>query len=484
MGIVLRQTASNTAITYLGFALGAVNTLFLYTRVMSDQYFGLVGVLLSTATLLMPVMSFGIPNTLVKYYSAYKKESGLQGLLTLVLVLPLLIIIPLGAFSYIANNTIGDFLARKNAIVADYVWHIFWIGFFMAYFEIFFAWSKVCLKSTLGTFFKEIFIRLGVSVLLLLLYTGRITEIVFLKWLVFLYGVRVLLMAWHAFKLQPFQFRLVLPDGYKDVLKYSSLIILGGSVSVVLLEIDRFMINQFIRIENVAYYTVAVFIATVVIVPFRSMNQITYPLTASLMNSGDFEGLKKLYKRSSLTLLSITALIFIGILLNLGDLYTLLPENYRGGFFVVLFLGLVRLFDAFLGINTAILYNSKYYGTLLLMGVILAVLTIVLNAWLIPILGLTGAALATLIAAGLYNLVKMLFVKWKFGLTPWSANSLKVFGIALLTFLLFYWLVFPFHPVVNIAIKSLLIAVFYLGIILKFRVSEDLMDLFRKGFKK
>ncbi|MDM9631858.1 lipopolysaccharide biosynthesis protein [Robiginitalea aurantiaca] len=484
MGIVLRQTAANTAITYLGFALGAVNTLFLYTRVMSDAYFGLVGVLLSTATLLMPVMSFGIPNTLVKFYSAYKERGGLQDFLSLVFILPLLIIIPLGAYSYFANDVIGGFLARKNIIVGDYVWHIFWIGLFMAYFEIFFAWSKVCLKSTLGTFLKEVFIRIGVSILLLLLYMGYLSEGQFLIWLVSLYGFRVLLMAWHALRLQPFHFHLALPDGYRDVLKYSSLIILGGSVSVVLLEIDRFMINQYIRIENVAYYTVAVFIATVIIVPFRSMNQITYPLTASLMNAGDLDGLKKLYKRSSLTLLAITALIFIGILLNLGDLYLLLPENYRGGYYVVLFLGLVRLFDAFLGINTAILYNSKYYGTLLMMGVILALLTILLNAWLIPTHGLTGAAMATLISAGLYNFVKMLFVKWKFGLTPWSLESLKVFGIALGTFVLFYWMDFPFHPIVNITLKSVLIAVVYLGVLLKFRVSEDLWELFRKGLKK
>jgi O-antigen/teichoic acid export membrane protein len=484
MGIVLRQTALNTGITYLGFALGALNTLFLYTRVMTDAYFGLVGVLLSTAALLMPVLSFGIPNTLVKYYSAFKDKGDVQALLTVVVVMPLFITIPLGVFSYLSDEVIGDFLARKNAVVREYVWHIFWIGLFMAYFEIFFAWSKVCLKSSLGTLLKEVFIRVGVSVLLLLLFAGTISEPVFLNCLVFLYGIRVLLMAWHALRLQPLKFRMALPEGFGDILKYSILIILGGSISVVLLEIDRFMINQYILIENVAYYTVAVFIATVIIVPFRSMNQITYPLTASLMNSGDVEGLKKLYKRSSLTLLSITGLIFIGILLNLGDLFALLPESYRGGFAIVLLLGLVRLFDAFLGINTAILYNSKYYVTLLAMGVLLALLTILLNALFIPARGLTGAALATLISAGLYNLVKMLFVQWKFGLTPWSADTLKVFGIGGVTFLAFYWLAFPFHPVVNILLKSILIAGVYLGALVKFEVSEDLMALFRKGFKK
>jgi O-antigen/teichoic acid export membrane protein len=121
------------------------------------------------------------------------------------------------------------------------------------------------------------------------LFFGVISEAGFLSWLVFLYGIRVVLMAFHALRLQPFHFRPSLPEGYKEVLKYTSLIILGGSISVVLLEIDRFMINQYIQIENVAYYTVAVFIATVIIVPFRSMNQITYPLTASLMNSGNLD---------------------------------------------------------------------------------------------------------------------------------------------------------------------------------------------------
>ena len=484
MGVVLRQSIANTAITYTGFGLGAINTLLLYTRFMSEAYYGLVGVLLSTAALLMPIMSFGIPNTLVKYYSGYREREDLQGFLTLVFLFPLLIILPLGVFSHLANAAIGEFLARKNAIVSDYVGHIFAIGFCMAYFEIFFAWSKVCLKSAVGTFLKEVFVRAGVSVLLLLLFFGTLTEKTFLNWLVLLYGLRTVVMAYYALRHQPLRMTWKLPEGTRGVLKYSSLIILGGSISVVLLEIDRFMINQYIRIENVAYYTVAVFIATVIIVPFRSMNQITYPLTASLMHSGDRNALRDLYKRSSLSLLVISSLIFLGILLNLEDLYQLLPENYRGGFSVVLLLGLMRLFDSFLGINTAILYNSRYYGTLLFMGVLLALLTIALNAWLIPLMGLTGAALATFSAVFLYNLAKLVFVRWKFGLTPWSKGSLQVLLLTLGTYLLFFWVVLPFHPLVNIFLKSVGISAVYLGGVVRFRISGDLIRLLQKRLKK
>ncbi len=484
MGVVRRQSLINTAITYTGFGLGAVNTLLLYTRIMSETYYGLVGVMLSTATLLMPILSFGIPNTLVKYYTGFKGQKDLQSFLTLALVFPLLVILPLGAFSYFANEAIGAFVARKNAIVADYVGPIFWIGFFMAYFEIFFAWSKVCLKSTFGTFLKEVFVRIGVTLLLLLLFFGHITESFFLYCLTGVYGVRTLVMAFHAVRLQPFKPSWHLPTGTGGILKYSSLIILGGSISVLLLEIDRFMINQYIQIENVAYYSVAVFIATVIIVPFRAMNQIAYPLTASLMHSQDYKGLRELYKRSSLSLLAISTLIFLAVLLNLEDLYLLLPQNYRGGFQVVLLLGLARLFDSFLGINTAILYNSRYYGTLLLMGVVLGILTIALNAWLIPREGLTGAALATLLAITLYNVAKLLFVKWKFGLVPWSRNSLGIFVLALATYFLFSWIPFGLHPILNILFKSLLIALFYLAVVVKFRLSEDIVHLIQRRFKE
>ena len=93
MGVVLRQSIANTVITYAGFGLGAINTLLLYTRFMSEAYYGLVGVLLSTAALLMPIMSFGIPNTLVKYYSGYKDRKDLQGFLTLIFLFPLLYLI-------------------------------------------------------------------------------------------------------------------------------------------------------------------------------------------------------------------------------------------------------------------------------------------------------------------------------------------------------------------------------------------------------
>ena len=480
MGLVFKQSLSNLIITYVGFGIGAINTLFLYTQFLTDAYYGLVGVILSTSAILMPLLAFGVPNTMVKYYSNFQNGKTLDGFLTLMLFLPLLLIVPIGLLSFVAEDAIGLFLANKNLIVKDYVWYIFIIAMAMAYFEIFYAWSKVQMKSVFGNFMKEVFVRVGVSVLLLLVYYNVISVPVFLKALVGLYVVRMLVMKLYAYRLKMIRLQFRFPKMTGDILTYSALIILGGSTAVVLLEIDRFMINQFIQIENVAYYTVAIFIASVIAVPSRAMHQITYPLTAELLNKKDFVALKKLYQKSSLTLFIIAGLVFVLILLNLNDLFLLVPETYRGGFYIVGLIGLAKVFDALLGNNNAILFNSDYYRALLLMGAFLAVCAILLNIWLIPALGINGAAVASFIAVVIYNSIKLIYVHLKFKIHPFTKETGKVVFLLLVVCVLFYALQFPFHPVLNIVLKGILICLMYIGILYRFKISEDVFGILNK----
>lgn len=477
MGIVLRQTFNNTIITYFGFALGAVNALFLYTNFLTDEYYGLVGVILSTSAILMPIMAFGVHNSLVKYYSSFEKKDSF---LTLMVLLPLVMIIPLAAFAYFANSAIGQFLSQKNAIVNDYVWHIFLIGFALAYFEVFYAWARVQMKSVFGNFMKEVFVRLGVTILLLLVYFKFISVDTFLMAMVGLYLLRTLVMKLYAYHLKRPRPDFNFPKNFRAILVYSSLIILGGSAAVILLEVDKFMINQYIEIENVAYYTVAVHIATVIIAPSRAMHQITYPMTAELLNKKNFSGLKKLYQKSSLTLFIVAGFVFLAIMLNLNDLYRLIPEEYRGGFFVVLLIGLAKLYDSFLGCNNAILYNSEYYRAVLWLGVFLALMTILFNMWFIPRYGMQGAALATFLAVFIYNTCKLGYVKSKFDMWPFTKETFKVLCLILLVGALFYALQFPFHALVNIVLKTLLMTLMYVGVLYRFKISEDVFGVLKK----
>ena len=471
-------------VTYLGFGIGAINIIFLYTRFLTDEYYGLVGVILSTAAILMPIMAFGIPNTLVKYYSSFQNSESSNSFSTLMLLLPVLCIVPATLLVYFTYEGIGNFLSNKNEIVRGFVWYIFLIGVAMAYFEVFYAWAKVQLKSVFGNFMKEVFTRIGVMVLLFMVYFDVISVETFLKALVALYLLRMLLMIMYACNLKMPKLGFDFPKSTPAILNYSILIIFGGSATVILLEIDKFMINQFIQIENVAYYSVAIFMATVIAVPSRSMHQITYPLTAEILYKKDNQALKQLYQKSSLTLFIVSGLLFILIILNLEDIYYVLPETYRGGFTIVFLIGLAKVYDALLGNNNAILYNSDHYRVVLIMGVLLAVFTILFNIWLIPEYGINGAAFATFLAICIYNTMKMVYVKMKFEIQPLTIETIKVFALLVLVGLIFYFLDFSFHPMVNIVLKSVIVLLIYFGVLYRFKISTDIYRVLSKYLKR
>ena len=50
MGIVINQSIKNTIITYIGFAIGAVNSLYMYPHFLGEEFYGLTGYLLSDGT--------------------------------------------------------------------------------------------------------------------------------------------------------------------------------------------------------------------------------------------------------------------------------------------------------------------------------------------------------------------------------------------------------------------------------------------------
>ena len=87
MGIVASQSFKNIISTYVGFLIGAINTLFLYVNFMSDTYYGMVGFMLSAAYVLMPLMAFGVHNAIIKFYSSFKTKTSIDSFLTLMLLL-------------------------------------------------------------------------------------------------------------------------------------------------------------------------------------------------------------------------------------------------------------------------------------------------------------------------------------------------------------------------------------------------------------
>jgi O-antigen/teichoic acid export membrane protein len=273
-------------------------------------------------------------------------------------------------------------------------------------------------------------------------------------------------------------FKFQIPKNTKEIVSYSLFIIASGTVSVMLFDFDKVIIPAYQNISTNAFYSVAVFIAMVIAVPSRAMMQIIYPITAQLLNENKLEELNVLYKKSAINLQVFGGLIMLCIFLNCKELYQLIPKEYSGGIAVVFLIGLSKFYDLIIGNNAAIILNTKYYRWFLFFGIALVTLMIGLYVILIPIYGIVGAALATLISIIIYNTIKVFFVFWKLNLTPFTIKTVYSFGIISFVFLMFYFWDFTFHPIINIILKSILVLITYSFLNYKLKISIEMNQIF------
>lgn len=484
MGIVVKQSSINTLIIFLAFAIGGINTLFLYTSFLEPKYYGLVVFLLSAANLLMPITAFGVHHTIIKFFSSYQTKQEKDIFLLFVVVLPLFIAIPIGFLGNIFFKEIADFLSVKNSLIKEYAPIIYWVAIATAYFEVFYSWARVQLQSVFGNAVKELYHRISTMILLVLLGLKIIDVNLFIWLIAASYLIRLLLMIWYAFSVYKPKLTFKIPTNYKEVLQFCAYIVLAGSASVILLDIDKVMIPRKEAIELAAYYTVGVFIASVVEAPNRAMTQILQPLTSKAIQENNWTEVKSLYKRSSINLLLICGLFFLLINCNIEEMYKLVPKKeYAKGVQIVLMISIAKLFLTSLGNSTDIISNSKFYKFLLPYGVTMAIAVTLLNNKLITEYGMNGAALATLIVVLLFNICKLFYVKYRFNMQPFSFKSFQLLLVLIAFFIGFYYWDFPFHPIINIGLKTILISFMYLFLVVKMKISNEVNSILMKYLK-
>ncbi len=485
MGIVLNQSLKNTVITYIGFGIGGVNTIYLYPVFLGATFYGLTNYVTSCANVIMPLFAIGMQNTLVKFYSQYQTEEERSRFLSFTVLFPLLLIIPMLIIGIFFYDEILFFLSKKNPIVKNFIWLIPFIGLCMAYFEIFYAWLRVHMHSVFGNFIKEVGLRLFSLLLLIGVYYNLLTIEGFVYATAGLYFLALLVTMFYAFSIQKPVFQFVIPVNTKEILTYTFYIILSGSVANLLLDGDKIMLNQYMVIDNIAFYSIATFIALVISVPSRAMHQIVYPITARLMHENKQLELNNLYKKTSINLQVVGGLVMLGIFVNINKLYDM-PQlhDYKEGIMVVFMIGLSKYFELILGNNNAIIFNTKYYKTVLFLGVLLVVIAVGLNAIFIPIYGIIGSAFATLLSITIYSLAKLLFVVKRLQLYPFTIQTVYSLMVTFILFIAFYFWEFPFSPIISIGFKSILVTLLYVYINYKFVISIEINQVLDVVFKK
>jgi len=483
MGIIAKQSFYNSISIALAFIIGAFNTVYLYPTHMGSSLQGLVVALLALSNLVQPFISFGVQHAVIKFYSSTKSKAEKDKLLSFSLILPILVFTAILLTTYLFYEQITEFIASENKQIGKYAYLIIAVAFSTALFELFYNWLRIQLFSVFGNFLKEFFPRVLIFTLLLVYSSGSLDLDGFIMALIIGYYIRLFLVIVYSLVKYTPKFSFSLPLQFKSMLRYSILIFMSGTAASLILDIDKSMISKILTVENVAYYSVAVFIAAVIEFPGRAMFQIVSPLVAKAINEKDNGKLSNLLRKSSNNLLLVSGLLFLLINLNLDDFYEWINlDDYKVALEVVLIVSVGKLFTMSMGCLNNIITNSQYYYYVFWFSTLSAVLAVVLNLYLIRWYGIIGAAYATLFVIVFINLLKIILVQYRFKINPYGRETLPTIFIVVLLYFLISSISIDYDPFTVMIFRSTFIGITFILLAYLLKLTDDIQQFLAKIF--
>jgi O-antigen/teichoic acid export membrane protein len=194
---------------------------------------------------------------------------------------------------------------------------------------------------------------------------------------------------------------------------------------------DVMMVAQMVGLSATGVFSTIVFLASALQVPYKSLIRIASPLVSDYWKQREFTKMTELYRKVSSVSLVIGFGMFILIWVNIDFFFTFLKPEFNSGIWVFFFLMMGRLVDMYFGLNGAIFTTSKKYKYDIYFTLFLIVAVFVLNLIMIPIWGITGAAISTSIAMIVYNIGRIIFVWKAYKIHPFHKNQLVVIALGI-----------------------------------------------------
>lgn len=489
MGIVIKQSIRTTAISYIGVLIGAFNILWLYPKFLEPEKIGVLRLLQDIPFLFAIFAQIGASSINDRFHHYFKNDEK-KTFLTVLLLYPLIGFLIFIASFFLFHSYWESLFAEKSTLFIHYLIYLLPLTFFMMYTSIMESYLRSNMHVGWSNFARDILIRI--------FYTCFVSvyalKLISFDWLIFLimagYFISMATLFIHTRRTGNFRLtgKLTLSDKsiLKEIRHYLFYLIPGTAGSLLAQKIDTLMLgtmsgeHQNDGLDNVAIYSLAYFIGSVVEVPRKSLTQITIPLLSKAFAEKNMEQVNRLYKKNSLVQFVVGNFIFLLIWINIDDFYLFIPnsELYTEGKYVILFIGISKLFDMATSINGEIIQFSNYYRFNMIAILLLSFLTVTFNFLFIPQYEVTGAAVALCITILLYNLFKTFFIQQKLKLQPFSKEMLPLILICFGTLAYSMLLKTPEHSIPQaflwIVIRISIFTILFYFLIRKLRISEDI----------
>lgn len=482
MGIVIRQSFWGALFAYLGVAVGFVNAVILMPQFMSPEEIGLWRTLAGIASFLTPFALLGTPASITKFVprlDAQQRKEAIGLFISWIIIGYFLVIL----VSFFFKSEIISIYAEKDQIEQDYFFYIVLLLASMASYTFLEGISKANLDISTPNFFRETAYK-GLHLLIIVLFgLEKINFQTYLELQLGIYVFLILSILVILIKRKWFQVKLSSSFDRRDKLtffQFGFFNLLNGLGTVLFTQMDKLMISKLLGLKEVAIYTIAVFITSVISIPTKYIGEISGPILSKAIHENREKDVEAHYASSAINQLIITSLVFLGIVSVTAEIFAIMPngEIYATGAIVIFLIGLTKVVDGGFGFVSALIGLSKDYKVLTIILIIAGLLNVLLNYLLITSLGLMGAALATLITYLLFNLTQYLYIRTKFGYKAFDFKYLQtlIFVSTLLILSMLFQDIYV-NVYVSIVMKGTVVVLAYFVFLWVFKPSKEIEAL-------
>ncbi|MCB9195566.1 MAG: oligosaccharide flippase family protein [Flavobacteriales bacterium] len=492
MGEISKQGSWNTLLMYSGAVLGALNMILLYPNFMSKEDYGLIALITTIAMTLSGFGSFGTPTAIIRFLPEYyrSENKGAGSLVTFLLKISLSFSLIITLLLIVFQNLVLDLYHDGAQMLSSYYYFIVPVFFAEVFVELLSNLLNGLKKSTFQVFQKEIFLRVGQTVLLLLFYYELISFDYFVAMYTGLYVISMLLLIGYIYTIEDIQLissvKLEKVER-KRIWDYLGFTFLASIARQLAFRIDSMMIAAMVvsvynpnrGLEAAGIYAVALNIAVMVELPFRALNQMLSPAIAKAWVEDNLSKVEELYVKSTETMLVIGSYITLGIWACVDELLKILPSTYYEVKYVLWWLLIGKLINVATGANGIVMINSPRYKMVTVLSFVGLILTVVSNLIFINIFSIEGAAIATFLTYVLINTVFWWMLKLHYNLQPFNWKNIVVIVLSISIYVLIMLLP-EMNPIMSIIVKAGLITITFWSVALFLKLSPELVDFFAK----
>ncbi|BDD05022.1 lipopolysaccharide biosynthesis protein [Aureibacter tunicatorum] len=480
MGVIIKSSIKTTFISYIGVALGALITIFIMPELLSPEEIGAYRYVVDMGVFLGTILQFGAANLADRYFPKYAKENKSAAFVKFLMLYPAPILSLFIIVFIFGKGFFVDSYLKSSPMIGEYIVYIIPLMILVLYRTILEAVSRASLRVSRPAFYRELLLRVASIVFLFLFYLKWIDLGGFILLTTFAYLANMLLLVYDERDLVLSKGGVLKPQRpeVKHFLTFSMYMFLGGAGSLLVNKIDILMIPYFSSAASLGVYATCFYMAAFIEIPKRALTQISLPILSKAFEHNDTEEIMKIYSKSSITQLIIGAFLFLMIWVNVDFIFHIMPNGkaFEEGKLVILFIGLSKVVDLLFGMNSELLYFSKYYKYNYWFNVLLAFFMFLFNYLLIPQYGISGAAFATLLSVVILNTIRLIFLKRVLSVWPFDKNTLIAFALISMIALISLWINID-SIMLQFLMRSLVISLLFYLAVKKTNVSIDLKEL-------